>query len=59
MANNEQKPPGKSISETLVAYKILHAMVGPHSEGSLVSADDLGGVENVTRLIERGAIVAV
>ena len=42
--------------ETLPIYQILHASVNGHPEGSLVSADDLGGHANLPRLFSLGAI---
>ena len=43
-------------AKTLPIYRIVHTGVGKYKEGDVVSADDLGGEENLARLFEHGAI---
>jgi hypothetical protein len=43
-------------AKTLAIYRINHAGVGVFQENDVVSADDLGGEDNLHRLFAHGAI---
>ena len=46
----------KSTSVTLKEFVVLHAKVGEFPEGTRVSVDEMGGIDNLPRLFGHGAI---